>query len=134
MIDMKPFSSYLTSKYLKSSDIPHPVRVTIEYLQEETINEDTKLVLYFVGKKLGLALGATNIIELRNAFGDDPQNCVGKQIELYTTPTTYKGQPTRGLRVRPIASQGHATPPSTQPQETYPSGPHHPVEEEEIPF
>ena len=52
--------------------------------------------------KKGLVLNVTNARAIATLAGDDMDTWTGTQIELFSTPVTFKGQVTEGIRVRPI--------------------------------
>ena len=119
------------SKYLKGTDIPSGVMITltIDHVTIENMGgfsgsddpDDNKLVLYFAGKTRGLVLNMTNRQLLRDTFGKETDNWVGHQIQLYATPTQYKKQMVQGLRIaipkpaRPPQQPATAPPPPPPP-------------------
>ena len=62
---------------------------TVTY-NEGKPEEQTKSVLYFVGKDLRLVLNATNNETVCNAYGDDDSGWIGKNISL--TTKTYEAE------------------------------------------
>ena len=60
---------------------------TVTY-NEGKSDEQTKSVIYFVGKELRLVLNATNNETLCTAYGDDSDGWAGKEISL--TTKTYE--------------------------------------------
>ena len=112
------------STYLRHADLQgRRIVVTIERITIETMgdgeNKDTKPVVYFVGAKKAMAFNKTNALEVAMAYGDETDNWVGKQIEVFPSMTQYKGVPTPCIRVRPVYPAGPtgvtASPPAAPP-------------------
>ena len=61
----------------------------------------TKVVIELDKGKVRIALNKTNALALAESFGDDYSLWVGKKIVVSTGPTTYMGNPTDGIIVRP---------------------------------
>ncbi len=64
---------------------------SVTYPAKEAQPEQTKAVLYFVGKEKRLVLNGTNTGILCNAYGNDSEDWVGKEIGLTTADYTSKG-------------------------------------------
>jgi hypothetical protein len=64
---------------------------TVTYPANDNQPEQTKAVLYFVGKEKRLVLNGTNTETLCNAYGDDSEGWAGKDIALTTKDYTDKG-------------------------------------------
>lgn len=96
-------SEAFPGKYLKAAHLRgQTVTVTMSHVEMERIRDSTELVLYFIGKELGLVLNKTNRNTLSLTFGDETDLWRGHQIELYGVMTTRPdGTPIPGLRVRP---------------------------------
>lgn len=96
------------SKYLNAADLQKRTHsLVIDRWEAADFNEDSgekkrKLVLFFDGKKKGLALNITNARALAYLFGDNPDGWVGKKIELYPTIVDFQGKPVEAVRVRPM--------------------------------
>lgn len=125
---MKISSAY-PSKYVKSSDLGgRTITVTIDRVLVENVGgdqaEEHKPVLYFQGKEKGLVLNKTNAESIAYVHGDETDNWVGKQIELFTMMVSYNNRMTPGLRVRAIGTAegqhvpDHSAPMSSMPQPT----------------
>jgi len=97
------------SKYLNAADLQKKTHsLTINRWEAADFTDDggekkRKIVLFFDGKKKGLALNITNARSLAYLFGDSPDGWVGKKIELYPTIVDFGGKPVEAVRVRPIA-------------------------------
>lgn len=105
------------SKYLKSAEVEGRTYVlTIANIAFENVGEDQddKPVLHFQGAQKGMVLNRTNAAVLEWLYGDETNNWIGKQIELFTEMTTYMGKPVLGLRLRgpnaPAATPSAAAP------------------------
>ena len=88
------------STYLRHADLQgRRIVVTIERITIETMgdgeNKDTKPVVYFVGAKKAMAFNKTNALELAMAFGDETDNWIGKQIEVFPSMTRTRACPRR---------------------------------------
>ena len=114
---MVNFSDYAGS-FLKGTDLQGREHlVTIEKIVEEEVGDSDKLVAHFVGRRKTLPLNKGHIAVLSQAFGEDPANCIGRQVILYPEATrTPQGAAAVGVRLKlPQQSQAAAPP----PQQTY---------------
>ena len=112
---MPKWSDQVQSDYLKASDLNgHSVKVTIARTEFGKIGSDEKWIVFFAGKQRGLALNKTNGSVLAEAFGDEMDNWVGREIEIYPDKTQYEGRLVACLRVRvpaPPVPEGEEEPP-----------------------
>ena len=97
-MDMSKFKAEGNSSDLKAKDfIGKNLKLTIErvetvtYLASEKDPEQTRPVLYFVGKEKRLVLNGTNVKILCVAYGDDGDNWIDHEIGLSTADYTAKG-------------------------------------------
>ena len=97
-MDMSKFKSEGNSDDLKAKDfIGKNFKLVIErvdtvtYPANDDQPENTRGVLYFVGKEKRLVLNGTNTETLCNAYGDDSEGWAGKEISLSTKDYTSKG-------------------------------------------
>jgi hypothetical protein len=107
---------FFPSKYLKQADLDQSgVVVTIcEWVPESVKDlqrggERTLPMLNFEELEKGLLLNKTNYEAIEFIFkSGDPDDWVGKQIDIYPTMTQMNGKPTPCIRVRPVrqATQG----------------------------
>jgi hypothetical protein len=95
------------SKYLGAVDIGDKnIRTRIAKVRKETMPqqggkpERSKFVIYFTTLDKPLVLNATNKNVLVDKLGKVPANWIDAEVGLFTEPTMYKGQPTKGLRLR----------------------------------
>ena len=97
-MDMSKYKAESNSDDLKAKDfIGKNLKLTIERVETVTYPandnkpEQTRGVLYFVGKDKRLVLNSTNNDILRAAFGDESEGWIGKEIGLTTKDYTAKG-------------------------------------------
>ena len=89
------------SKFLKSADLQgEAVKVKIKEVKKETLGDDEKLALYFVGKSKGMILNKTNAYAIKAVYGPDTDEWIGQTIELFAMPVEFQGRMVEGLRVR----------------------------------
>jgi hypothetical protein len=95
------------SKYLRSADLQgKPVvcqidRALVETLKSAKGEDQTKVVLYFVGKKKSLPLNMTNFDSVADIAGDTVEAWRGHRIEIFPTTTSMSGRIVDCIRVRP---------------------------------
>lgn len=95
-------STAFPSTYLKAADLQgHNVKVTMGHVAMEDIGGDHKPVLYFQGKEKGMVVNKTNANNISQAYGDDTDNWVGKEIVLFSTWVDFQGKSVEAIRVRP---------------------------------
>lgn len=106
------------SKYLKTSDIPEPVLVTIDSIgltnvAKEGEREDKRPIVQFKELEKPMVFNATNLKRTAKALdSDETDDWVGKQIVVYTDEDVeYAGEIVGGLRVR--AAKKKAAPTKT---------------------
>ena len=106
---MSKVSEMFPSKWLAAAEIEGKVfRLIISAYGVETYDDGTKMTVNFQGAQKGMVLNATNRGTLVWLFGDEADNWIGKEIELFTEPVTFKGKVSAGLKVRGINSaQAH---------------------------
>lgn len=104
------FDSCYGSKYLGAADLgDRRIKSRISKVRKETMQqqrgkpERPRLVLYFTNLDKGLPLNATNKNTIVADLGKNPADWIGAEIGLYTEPTQYAGQPTRGVRIRVLS-------------------------------
>jgi hypothetical protein len=89
------------SKWLKSGDLQGAaVRVKIASVESEQLGNDRKLVMYFTGKQKGMVLNKTNAKTIADSFGDETDNWIGAEIEVFAMKVDMQGKMVDGLRVR----------------------------------
>ena len=87
------------SKYVRASDLRNkPARVVISNLVYETIDNKRKLIMFFQGKEKGLVLNKTNATAIATVYGQDTDDWIGGELELYPTMVDYQGKQVEALR------------------------------------
>ncbi len=103
----------LPSKYLNATDVGNGVfKLTVVSVVMEKMENDgaMKPVMSFQGAQKSMPINATNWDNMAVVYGDESDNWIGKQIEMYTEATRMpNGTPTRGVRIRPVAGSDTAT-------------------------
>ena len=102
-------SAAFPSKYLKSSDIGNKTwKLKIASVKIENVGSDAeehKPVLYFEGAQKGMVLNKTNAEAIAYVHGDETDNWLGKEIEVFTMMVQYQGRSQPGIRVRATPGQ-----------------------------
>lgn len=115
------------SRFLKADDIEEEggeVRalikgVKIEELQDPERGNQDKPVLYFLRIEKGLVMNKTNAEIIGDAYGDDTDAWVGKEVLLVTEKVTAFGKTAPAIRVRvpraaPAKAAAAAPPPESE--------------------
>lgn len=104
---MPRVNDMIDSKYLKQSDVPDPVIVTITKIGRVNLAKDgeapdEKWAIRFREFTKPMLLNSTNIKLLEKACGsDDTDNWMGKEVIVYTDENvSFGGQIVGGLRIR----------------------------------
>lgn len=104
---MAKIGDMIASKYLKISDVPDPVIVTIQGVKQVNIakEDDTpemKWIIKFAEFDKPMVLNSTNIhVAAKVLNSDDTDDWRGKEIILFNDPNvSFKGEITGGLRFR----------------------------------
>jgi hypothetical protein len=111
------------SKFLKAADLNgSQIVVTIKDCQVESIGEDKRPVLYFVGKEKGVVLNKTNATNIQDVYGPDTDDWTGKKVVLYTAYVDFQGRSVESIRIRkPKESElNGGNKPTQQPAHTPP--------------
>lgn len=102
----------LPSKYLNAADIGAGTftLTVVSVIMEKMENDGAmKPVMSFQGAQKSMPINATNWDNMAVVYGDESDNWIGKQIEMYTEATRMpNGTPTRGVRIRPVAGPATA--------------------------
>ncbi len=104
--------------FLKAADLQgHRVPVVIADCRMEDMGgkDGFKPVLYFRGKERGMVMNVTNKNTLEDAWGEETDGWMGKQIILYSCKVQFEGQMRDGLRI-----EVPAAPKVQQPQRKAP--------------
>lgn len=95
-------SEYLYAVHLGGRELTLTiVKVKPAELVGENGRKAKKPVVYFEGKKLGLALNKTNGKAVASMYGPDTRKWIGKRITIYPTTTRMAGEVVDCIRVRP---------------------------------
>lgn len=136
------WDDYSGGNYVEAKDIEQKqplsvviIDVQIEILQDRQGRQETKPVAFFRGAHKGLPLNKTNCSFLRDTFGPDPSDSIGKTVELFNVDTELG----RGIRLRlptqqqppPQQSQSYQRPATDRP---YVDPNAQPGDDPEIPF
>lgn len=102
---MPSINEAFPSKYLSAADLQgRPVRVTINEVVMEVVGQgaqaSNKPILYFAGKQKGLVLNKTNARTIASQCGDEMNDWVGTEIELFSIWTEFNKQQVEAVRVR----------------------------------
>jgi hypothetical protein len=109
-------SEQFAGSYLKASDLPQPKVFVIAGCETVTMpDQTTKPALRFAGEPQQLVLNKTNAYCLAEWFGDDTNGWLNRQVELYSTTTSFSGRMVPAIRVRQ-APQWQQPPAQQQPQ------------------
>lgn len=94
-------SDAFPSNYLKASDLQgRAVTVKMDKATMETLGNDEKLVLYFIGKEKGMVLNKTNANNIAFIYGDDTDLWHGQEIQLFEAMVDFQGKTVPAIRVR----------------------------------
>ena len=96
-------SAAFPSDYVKWSDLgdKEPILTIRSVVVEEVGQTRDKLpVLYFERTEKGLVLNKTNSNAIAAAYGDETNDWLGAQVQLFVVNTEYQGKPVQGIRVR----------------------------------
>lgn len=95
-------SDIFPSKYIKADDLKgRDVSVNIDRATMETLGNEQKLVLYFIGKEKGMICNKTNFGRIAYLYGDETDAWADKPIILTAEFVEFQGKTVKGLRVRP---------------------------------
>jgi hypothetical protein len=114
-------SDVFRDKYLKAEHLNgKAVLVTITAAPLETLKntkgeEQQKIVLHFAKSSKTLPLNITNFDAVADVCGEDTDDWVNKQIELYPSKTQMGGKTVDCVRVRSPAQRDLLAPPKPEP-------------------
>ena len=95
-------SDYDQSRFFKAVDLKHNLMLTIKNVtEEEMIDGEKKLVVWFDEDKRGLVLNKINNRTIREEYGDDTDDWAGGMVVLFTTTAPNpQGKMGPAIRVR----------------------------------
>lgn len=110
------------SKYVRASDLGgRDVRVTIDYVEMEMIQDDEKPVVYFKGKNKAMVLNRINSQTIATMHGTNTDNWGGREIVLFPARDRFGGKMVDCIRVREHRAQQAARPqPQAAPRQQQP--------------
>lgn len=128
-------SETFQSKYLKAADLKgRTVRVRISSISSETMDGKIKPLLFFERAGKGLVLNRTNSATLAYALGDNTDNWIGQDINLFMQMVNYQGTMQPAIRVSvpeaPAVQNGgqqFAPTPQAQPDRMIPNAANRPA-------
>jgi len=103
---MPKVSELFPSKYLRASDLAGKyMRATISKVEVIDVGgqgkaEDTKPVLSLKNRSKALVMNKTNSYALAKAYGDELDDWVGKEVEVYPDVTQMQGRTVDCIRCR----------------------------------
>ena len=98
----------MPSKYLKTSDVGEGKVVTVKSLKKANVaREDQtpeyKFIVFYEEFDKGMVLNKTNIKRMGKYLGDDTDDWIGGQVEVYTDDNIQYGTDiVSGLRIRGV--------------------------------
>lgn len=119
--------------YLKAEDIgtQQPV-VAIDRVEMEKIGDETKPILYFVGKDKGFVLNRTNANMISDLLGtDETDDWYGKRVRLFVTKVEFQGRRVPAIRIKEAPAA--AARPQPEPVAPEPEGEFQ-ATDDDIPF
>jgi hypothetical protein len=122
-------NSAFPSKYLRASDLGAATpTVTIANVEMETVGEDRRIVVYFVGKDKGLVLNKTNANAIADILGsEDTDDWQQKKIKLVTAKVDFQGKRVLAIRIEEPDAPGARRVVKSEPDDIAP-------DEDSIPF
>jgi hypothetical protein len=123
-------SAMSKARYVRQVDVTDEPILTIKNFALEKMQsngrEEDRWVLYFKETPRGLVLNQAHLRALRESFGLNDSDCVGKRVQLYVDASvTFGGRVTGGTRLRAFkpaskkasASQSASPPPAPAPSD-----------------
>lgn len=99
------YRKLFVSPYVAACDLETDRNVTIkEVKQEEVKNEsgsDVCPIVYFAELPKPMVMNKTNAKRIATIYGPDTDAWIGRQVTLYASETTYRGEVVPCVRVRP---------------------------------
>lgn len=95
-------SETFSGTYYNAKDFAQSRTLTIESVVQSEFEDGCKPAVKFQGESRQLVLNKTNAIVLAHAMGDETDRWTGRQIQVFTAPTSFQGRMTQGIRVQPV--------------------------------
>jgi hypothetical protein len=91
-------TKYTQSRWIKGADLTpgQPITGTIKAAYEFTFEQsgDTKPALDFYDLDQSMTLNKTQVGTMIELFGNDPNQWIGKAVQLMAVPSSFQGKPT----------------------------------------
>ena len=98
---MPNMNDFFDSKWLKVEDLGgREIPVVIARVEVQELGDERKPVMFFEGKKKGLALNKTNAGRIAKVHGNEMNAWAGKDVVLYPDETQFQGQLVPCIRLR----------------------------------
>lgn len=115
-------NSVFPSNYIKCSDLQgKSVRARINRFTIEEIGKDRKGIIYFEGKQKGLVMNKTKSMILADAWGNETDNWIGREVALHPTRVPFEGKMVDSIAVEPMRSAVQQQAPAPQPPAPQPA-------------
>jgi hypothetical protein len=115
---MPRISKVYSSRFVKSYELSYTDRrpamidkVTVEVFGNDFTEKLVSTVNDGNGWEKDLVLNQTNAQRLAAAFGDDTDQWVGQQVELWVTDVIYKGETMQSVQIGPMPPPALPAPP-----------------------
>ena len=77
-----------------------PLKAPIDRVEEKELDGSMKLVMFVAGLVKGLPLNVVNTNTLCDRLGDNTDDWIGAEVELYSDRCQFKGKMVNCVRVR----------------------------------
>src|SRR3954467_6954507 len=71
------------------------MKCTISLVKSERINDEEKLVIYFVGEQKSLVLNKTNATAIASKYGPNVETWAGAEVTLFPASVDFRGKQTQ---------------------------------------
>lgn len=93
--------SAFPSTYVKAADLGGKnARLIIRSVTMETVGNEQKPIMYFEKRDKGLVLNRTNANTISLVYGQNTDDWVGGEIELFPAMVDFQGRTVEAIRVR----------------------------------
>ena len=110
------YEKYLKGEHLNGRRVGATIAQVVEEITHPNGQAERTPVLYFQGKQRGLILTPFNRNALRDMFGDNIANCIGKAVQLEAVPMLVVGKHTLPVRIFPAPQPTTSAAPATESQ------------------
>lgn len=103
---MAKISKQFADAFFNADDFEEgPRTFAIDFVEEEDVGKDTKLVVHFVDEDKTWPLNKTNALRLAEWFGDETDDWTGAMVTLYQSTTMFNGKRTDCVRVKKASQE-----------------------------